>query len=522
MARIARLLPKIPPNRQKLLATTLFGLAKKTTSTLEQRISAILSKYAGTLVLAGPDGLVVQGFPSNNYKESTGQTLASVDQQIGFVQDAAQTAQLLVSDDFNSDTGWVLGTGWSIAAGKLQHTAAGTARPWFTFNTTVDKYYVAEFTITEQSAAGSGVSFQYGSAGNLSVRTGVGTYREVFKAVGSTTTIGFIARGGSGDWLGSIDTLRYYELPGDHLTSVTAGYQPYLRRVPKELGPELVVGTGWSNATGITAVGAEIHFSAASGGASTNTGQAEVGVVHAVSYEIYEYSAGAVKPFLGLNSASVSGNSNGTRTDYIIADDNRIRIFVSTGPATLKVRNVSVRRVLSWSYVWQFDGVDDRMLFNSLLVPTANNFYHGFALIAKTNANNKTFADLSTNPSTGSRVGCLRINSANQLQVVHVNESGTPSIGTGSTITDNQAIVVEAVREGTNHKMYKDGVLETDTTLSGSYITTHSTIGGRGLGTSEAFLGSIYATIVLNGLPTSMERTDLKTFLANLQGRTLP
>lgn len=32
--------------------------------------------------------------------------------------------------------------------------------------------------------------------------------REVFQASGSASVIGFIARGGTGDWIGSIDNLK--------------------------------------------------------------------------------------------------------------------------------------------------------------------------------------------------------------------------------------------------------------------------------------------------------------------------
>ena len=134
------------------------------------------------------------------------------------------------------------------------------------------------------------------------------------------------------------------------LIESVAANQPRFDYEPADipiLGGERVSGA-WSSATGIAGVGAEVHFSGATGGSSQNDGSAVAGKVHEVTYEIYDYVSGSVKPYLGANSAAQSGNSNGWRTEKIVAGDTRIRFFVSAASANLKVRNVSVREITGY------------------------------------------------------------------------------------------------------------------------------------------------------------------------------
>lgn len=134
------------------------------------------------------------------------------------------------------------------------------------------------------------------------------------------------------------------------LIETVAANQPRFDYEPADitiLGGERVSGA-WSSATGIAGVGAEVHFSGAAGGSSQNGGSAVAGKVHEVTYEIYDYVSGSVKPYLGANSAAQSGGSNGWRTEKIVAGDTRIRFFVSAASANLKVRNVSVREITGY------------------------------------------------------------------------------------------------------------------------------------------------------------------------------
>lgn len=137
---------------------------------------------------------------------------------------------------------------------------------------------------------------------------------------------------------------NYRESTGQNLAAVDQQVGRALNAA-RAARPELTAGNAWSSAAGIAAVGAELHFSGATGGASLNAGLAVLGSLHEVTYEIYDYVSGGVKPFLGATSAAALGNSNGWRTELVVADDNRIRFFVSSSPATLKVRNISVREL---------------------------------------------------------------------------------------------------------------------------------------------------------------------------------
>ena len=106
--------------------------------------------------------------------------------------------QLLLNNNFDTDTVWIKGTGWAISGGKANATASTdylNQNPW---NPTPTNYYQITWTISNYSAG----TYRFYMRGNVtadfgtSTYVGNGTFTQVMQA-GSGGTSGFLfdARG---------------------------------------------------------------------------------------------------------------------------------------------------------------------------------------------------------------------------------------------------------------------------------------------------------------------------------------
>ena len=397
MARISRLLPKIPKQKPKVLSITLFGRAKA--ESLEEQVASILAEFNGSLLLSGPDGVLRYGFQPGNYVESTGQTLTPVDSAVGLVLDAAQQPGPELAPAMGD---WVLSVDPSIVkdGNDIVFTAAPTGQSASIALPISGKMLNVSFEIVGWSGGLVQIRTLGGTTLTSSVtHSGNGVKTEKFQAVAGNTTLSIRA---ATAFTGRIRLASVRELPGIHGVQPTTQFKPLLR------------------ADGL-----------------------------------------------------------------------------------------------------EFDGVDDRIPLPVPPLLSTDDYYQLFALKVITSAANKTFADLLTNPTTGTRLGCLRVTAANNLQVVHANDGGGVQTVSGSVLSDGQKIIVEAVRAGNAHTVYEDGVSTIATTLSGAFTVTHATLGARGQGTSEPYRGFMQIVIICKGVPSEEQRNILRTFAANWQGRSL-
>ena len=120
-------------------------LGAGSTPTLPRRVRSILRKYPSMLHIAGP-AVPILG------------------------------PELVSNGAFDTADGWSAATGWGISGGALNHTAPSTLMPALTVATQAGKTYLCAFSISSQSAAGSGVSLRLGST-NLTIRNAVGDGR---------------------------------------------------------------------------------------------------------------------------------------------------------------------------------------------------------------------------------------------------------------------------------------------------------------------------------------------------------
>ena len=81
-------------------------------------------------------------------------------------------AQLLLNNNFDTDTVWVKGTGWAISGGKANATASTDylqQNPW---NPTTNSYYQITWTISNYSSG----TYRFYMRGNVSADFGTSTY----------------------------------------------------------------------------------------------------------------------------------------------------------------------------------------------------------------------------------------------------------------------------------------------------------------------------------------------------------
>lgn len=166
-------------------------------------------------------------FVAGNYRESTGQTLAAVDQQVGLVVDAAQSPgpELVANGTFDSDTAWDKGSGWTITGGKAVAAASTSRLRSLSSPIVAGKAYVVTATCTSYTSGSYKIMFE-GGTNLFGDKTAAGSFSGVFTA------------GQSGQiyvWCNSaltaeFDNISVRELPGVHASQTTSGFQPYLRQ----------------------------------------------------------------------------------------------------------------------------------------------------------------------------------------------------------------------------------------------------------------------------------------------------
>lgn len=196
-------------------------------STIPMAVKNILKKYNATILLPGASGNLVQTFQPGNYVESTGQTLAPVDQPCGLVLDAAGSvgSELLTNGGpFVNTTGWVVFNGGtlSVSGGSLAITNSAYSGATFNTSATVGKTY----RVTIERSGGTATSYRGSILGNLTTLNSGTTSVVVVASTNQVTA--FINSATAGETL-LIAKYSVRELPGIHATQGTAGYKPVVR-----------------------------------------------------------------------------------------------------------------------------------------------------------------------------------------------------------------------------------------------------------------------------------------------------
>lgn len=256
----------------------------------------------------------------------------------------------------------------------------------------------------------------------------------------------------------SADNISVRELKGVHLTQATAGAKPTGARVPKKLGPELVVNgngsslDGWTTEVGGTYSVATNEFSVTADGTNKSLYQT-VSVAVGRPYEIsvgkntgfvYAYDTQSTNtnllagfPLSGVAGKVVVASASG----YI-----RIRLY-SAASTTSLFDNISVREVLEWSPVLSCDGGDSLAAPSSII---GSNLSQPYTMIASGNGpsgNYKAFIGETT-----------RLLSTGVGGNLYLSNSGNNITSASGIVVAGAPLVVSATWASNVGAIYKDGV----------------------------------------------------------------
>ncbi len=200
------------------------------TRTLIQRAIASLRARGTDAHLWLPGVGTLSGLQTGNYLESTGNTLATVDNPCGLVLDALGTvgAELVTNGGFDTDSGWTKETAVSIASGGLVFTAtANGASGYQSFAPKANTLYKVVMEVESISSGGLYPQFFAGAA-STAVTT-VGTHTAYIKTPAdvSNGNFGITANGTTTAKLSSISVR---EVTGIHLTQATTANKPIVQR----------------------------------------------------------------------------------------------------------------------------------------------------------------------------------------------------------------------------------------------------------------------------------------------------
>lgn len=512
-------------------------LGAGSTPTLPRRVRSILRKYGATMLLPGPSGVLQYGFQPGNCNESTGNTLAAVDQQVGLVVDAAQSPgpELALNGGFDNSDVWqaMPAAGSAVVAGgvlTVTRTTAfiASAQP---INFVAGKVYDINFSakLVSGSAAliialriggntAGAVRLQHSVAGS-SLMTGYSI--KYFCA--NTETLWLQAGAGNAPGVVEFDSVSVRELPGIHASQATSGYQPYLRKVPKTLGPELVVNGSLDSADGWTLSGTATISGGVCDIATTGSGWLEQGVVtKAGSLHRVTATASLAATFCGAwdsagRSALLSNSAGGRQPGFVeffftAADALSFIAFTSTASGATRLDNISVREVLEWTYAWQFDGVDDRLVGTAVPFQPSDDYFSVFGVVRNSDAVLRRIWEVQ-NVGIGGGMGVWLTNNTATFYA-----SGATAVTVG--VADGP-VVITAKKLGNARSIQADNLAPTTSTTSVTDHTSLTCVIGNTFAGDRPYSGPIYGGIIGKGAISDAELQTLKRFIARLQGRSL-
>lgn len=245
-------------NGYTLTDLSLSGIDREVFRSLFNPVAEVFRKYpAGDVHLYIPGVGQVQGLQPENYFDSAGTTLASVDGSVGAVLDAAGSvgADVVVGGDFSSAAQWSSIAGFTIASGALSINAGGGA---ITNNAgasaVIGKTYKIDFDVPAFTS-GQVKAFM-GGAGGVAANA-VGHYSSYVVATTTDKPQIYVTSGGT---VCQVDNIVVREVTGIHATQSTPGYKPTLRKgIVNRANDSHNVG-GWPLSNGATRSGNVISF----------------------------------------------------------------------------------------------------------------------------------------------------------------------------------------------------------------------------------------------------------------------
>lgn len=482
---------------------------------------AILGKYGGSLWVPDPRYSRVSSDGSGPQTD-TGS-------DVGYVRDlcASYGSELVSNGDFSQGT-----TGWTVfqpTAGAV--TFDGTKA---TVNSTdgsiagllktsllvVGKVYELSFDVVVRSGqciVGDNNTVTYALANTT------GKFKAVFTATSTALQIKRGAGGLPNDF--DIDNISVREIVGRPLFQATTGFKPKLKRVPKKLGPELIVdnsfgGTsGWVLGSGFSIAGGQLTANAVAMNQSAYRQVSDSTLQAGKSYQFEivcsSYTSGTYA-LLATGGANPIGDkaSAGTFTGVLNNATAGAVYIWSKQTLTAVFDSISVREVLEWGWAWVFDGVDD-----------------GLATVAQPTTSSETIIAISQRgPSraTESKYVAGRVSSADISTGSAIYQGASNMQPYGLCVgniygpySDQSVHVISAVAAQTGFKVRQSGV-QVGTGSLGAYTSNSNPISiGKAVNTARYFNAGVFAAAYAPVAIPDAELLIVERAMAQLAGVTI-
>lgn len=498
------------------------------------------------------------------YQDAAGTIpVTAAGQPVGLMLDKSKGLTLgstiIPNGNFESDTAWGKGAGWSISNGKARFDGTGSYSNLGVVATTSinGKFFKVEFELSDVGTSVTQVRILMSGALAATVPvTGAGKYSAI--VVGSSVnSVGIQSQAAIGaNYTFSLDNVSLKELAGNHAYQTVSASRPILQQTPI-LGNELLASgdfsnglTGWT-ATGtptFTASSGRAYYNGVGGSGTGNLVSSDVlamGKKYMVSYD-YEVVQGSFNCG-GTHQTVIGGRSitgKGRREFEMLVSDQRDK-GVRFGPENAAglfefyIDNVSIKEVTGYrtdqNYL-KFDGVDDFLQTNNIDFTTTDKV--SLFVGQNTNVPSSLGALVETGSNYGNPSGGFGLFAPSGNTVVGSNPSVSGGISGGGGFFNFGGIAANNFTSTLSLKADLSKALKNDqarlrvngeskvpttssTVVAGSKFSNVPVYIGRRGGSQLPFNGHLYSLIGIGRLTTDSETITLEKAIAKNTGVTL-
>ncbi|NRA82087.1 MAG: hypothetical protein HRU18_28165 [Pseudoalteromonas sp.] len=440
--------------------------------------------------LPAPSGFVAkyQAYDVNDFTLVTGSNVSQWDDR------TTQTfgSELVTNSDFNTDSDWIKGAGWTISGGTAEYSGNNgtSAIQQPNINTPIGNKYLITIDVVYNEGLGTN-PIDIAGIRVSDTHLDIGTHEFIYTPVISSGTLLIYARDGERF---EIDNISVKEIltGANHLTQGTSTSQPVLNQAYSNLGDEEVTNgdfdtdlTGWNTIFWFWESGKAKLIGDGSVQGLSQSNIFEIGKIYLVEFNIestggnvgIQNAANQVIPELSGNTGRVSAIWKADRTD--------INFKRATGAVTATLDNISVKEVLAPDFNNKVDfGAND---FMEGLPPQSGDFTYVFkGLITGDRSSARRLFDATSN---------FKILASGTINIL-TDASNIITFGNIGSQTIFDSLVLK--RQGTTLSLYIDSA------LLGSNTSSDAISFGR-VGSTPSINGSLQELYVYDRALTQSE-----------------
>jgi hypothetical protein len=318
----------------------------------------------------------------------------------------------------------------------------------------------------------------------------------------------------------------------NHATQATTASKPLVARVPKRLGPNLVVngdfssGTGWNPGAGWVISGGVATATAT----TVNINQSitfAVGKSYQVTFDA-TITSGNIRAEAGLSFGSTLA-ATGRYSTILAPTGGDLGKFYIYGPTALTgtIDNITVQEVLEWSNALDFDGSNDLLtLGGSAILQQGSDHFVTAAFVLDVVTGSQTIYSSRSTSTTNPLVCVMDVGPLGQVVVYWRDDAGVLKTvaSVNGIITAGVPCVLTATKVGSTGRVFLNGVSVATADISGLGATTVNAgaIGAQVSTTTTNYLnGKIIDTAIGQGTLTDNDRRTIERAMAQKAGVTL-